>query len=132
MIGIATALRHGSATRPASCHVDLGDYQPGYTDDNARIFEKLATANEINLVHLYGGKVERVAYKLAPAVRLDTVPEIVAAIKVFDCYVYQSNDRTGWEDSSVAGWCRNVREQLVRSLPGFRAAYDAAPWGVSM
>lgn len=118
MIGIAGAL-------------DFGDYQPGRSDANRRIFDALAMSNAINLVHLYGGTVEPVPYKLPPTVSLDTVPEIVAAIKVFDCYVYQSSDFPGWDDSRVAGWCRNVKDQLIRSLPGFRAAYDAAPWGVT-
>lgn len=133
MIGIAATLRIGSPTRQASPYVELGDLTPGYTDDNVHIFARLAFSNAANLRYLYGdrapGPVNQ--YVLPPTVRLDTLDQVVAAIKVFKCYRYQSSDQPGWADSSTGIWVERVIDALVFAIPGYRRAYDAAPWGIS-
>ena len=53
------------------------------------------------------------------------VPNVVEALKVIDCYAYQSCEHPEWETSEAYKICAKLREMLITALPG----YNAAPWG---
>ncbi len=50
----------------------------------------------------------------------------VGAIKVAQCYRYQSNEHPEWEASDANKIVEMVIDGAISKLPG----YDAAPWGV--
>lgn len=50
----------------------------------------------------------------------------VAALKLIDCYEYQSCEHEEWDLSATKRFCHNLRSSLITSLPG----YDAAPWAI--
>lgn len=106
------------------------------TSDCERLFRQLADRNAWNLDYLYSrdGRCSPVPMpegQTFPDVCVNTLPEIVAAVKVIDCYVYQCCDRDGWDRDDVASMLRQLRDTLLRRLPGWKAAYEAAPWGVA-
>jgi hypothetical protein len=71
------------------------------------------------------GKVDcewLVPYKHVLAGRL---PTLVEALKLLDCYEYQSCEHLGWDTSQANLFCRGLRSVLIHALPG----YDEAPWG---
>jgi hypothetical protein len=42
------------------------------------------------------------------------------------CYEYQSCEHPNWRESEAFAMCQELRDRLVRELPG----YDTAPWGI--
>jgi hypothetical protein len=52
------------------------------------------------------------------------IPTAVEALKLIDCYEYQSCEHPGWKDSEAKRFCDAARRNLVSLLPG----YDTAPW----
>lgn len=131
IVAIADALRCGGVNRHPSPYVGFCGMDAGYSDTNPRIFAALAKANADSVGSRYSEVVEPVPYEEPRSVRLDTATEIIAAIKVLDCYVYQSSEAPGWERSTVGRWCAQLRDVLVRSLPGFEAAYREAAWSLT-
>lgn len=50
----------------------------------------------------------------------------VTALKLIQCYEYQSCEHDGWKDSYAKRFCEQLTSSLIGCLPG----YDAAPWGI--
>lgn len=132
LIGVMQALPRQPGADPFRC----SGYLPAFPENAARIFEAMAEYNAVGVHACYEGRhgdVEPVPVPDGcrfPAVTVGTVGEIVAAIKAVDCYVYQSCDAPNWDTSVVARWMRELREALIRCLPGYEAAYRAAPWSI--
>jgi hypothetical protein len=42
---------------------------------------------------------------------------------------YQACEHPGWEAGEVHGWLVALRRYLIRRIPGFADAYEAANWG---
>lgn len=134
IIGIADALQCGSPTRAPSPYVDLLGMEVGYTDITPRVFDLLARANADSVNFRYMHEPERcepVPFVAIPRVSLDTLADVVAAIKVLDCYDYQSCEVPDWRTSAVCQWIERVRAALFRAIPGYLAAYNAAPWSIT-
>jgi hypothetical protein len=131
IVGIADALRRGGVNFSPCPYLDLKGTEPGYTDGDRRIFGHLAAANAASVGYRYNESVEPVPYVAIPRVSLDSMADVVAAIKVIDCYEYQSCEPPGWEESDVCRWIKELHASLLRAIPGFSRAYDAAPWGVA-
>jgi hypothetical protein len=51
-------------------------------------------------------------------------PTPVEALKLIDCYEYQSCEHPEWEGSLAQAFCRSLRGNTIDRLPG----YDEAPW----
>ena len=62
-----------------------------------------------------------VPFKFNPVVRR---PTPVQALKLLDCYEYQSCEHPGWQTSEAKAFCDVLRRNLIHRLPG----YDEAPW----
>lgn len=62
---------------------------------------------------------------VAPRAPLRLTLTTAAALKAVDCYEYQSDNHPGWEGSDAWRFCRGLRAEILRTMPG----YDAAPWG---
>lgn len=50
--------------------------------------------------------------------------QAIAAIKLLDCYEYQSCEHKEWETSDARKFCDHLRRKLVTYVPG----YDEAAW----
>lgn len=50
----------------------------------------------------------------------------VAVLKAIDCYVYQSCEDPGWEESNARRFCDALRKLAISKLPG----YDDAAWEI--
>ena len=50
----------------------------------------------------------------------------VTALKAINCYQYQACESDDWETTRAYAFCQDLKESLIRALPG----YDDAPWGV--
>lgn len=61
------------------------------------------------------------AYRHQPPKRL---PTVVEALKLLNCYEYQSCEHDGWETSEASAFIKGLRRALIYALPG----YDQAPW----
>lgn len=64
--------------------------------------------------------VERYSYPVMGG----RVPSPVEALKLIDCYEYQSCEHDGWRDSEAKRFCEALRSALIGALPG----YEDAPW----
>lgn len=51
-------------------------------------------------------------------------PSAVEALKLIDCYEYQSCEHPGWRESAARRFCDALRGALITALPG----YAEAPW----
>jgi hypothetical protein len=51
----------------------------------------------------------------------------VTILKAIDCYVYQSCEHEGWQDSEARKWCEALRAEAITELPG----YQDAPWQIT-
>jgi hypothetical protein len=51
-------------------------------------------------------------------------PNPVQALKLIDCYEYQSCEHEEWETSEVRAFCQRLRRSVIQTLPG----YHDAPW----
>lgn len=51
-------------------------------------------------------------------------PSAVEALKLLDCYEYQSCESAEWHTSEAKQFCDTLRDHLISRLPG----YDEAPW----
>ena len=109
----------------------LGAYAPGGLDFDATnaatwgpTFDRLATANAASVGARYRETCEAVP---RPA-RLLTVAPVpaIAAIKLIDCLIYQSDCAPGWAGSEVDRTLQQVKGALVAKLPG----YGAAEWSI--
>jgi len=111
---------------------------PRNTDEAAALYGRLSRENWDSLQARYPDSGSECPEAL-PSVWLHrtftqrlpllTVPDIAAAMKALDCYEYQACEHDGWEKSDVKAWCHILRRGLLMRLPGFDAAYSAAPWG---
>lgn len=52
-------------------------------------------------------------------------PSVVEALKLINCFSYQSCEHPGWEKSEALAFCTVLTSALIDELPG----YEAAPWG---
>ena len=108
--------------------------RPMLNMDCEEMFADMARFNVWNLAHLYPKHTHTTEVMPDdcpfPASPIGTVGDIVKAIKLVDCFVYQCCDMPGWDASRTAASMRQLREILIRRLPGYRAAYDAAPWSI--
>lgn len=52
------------------------------------------------------------------------IPTPVAALKLVDCYEYQSCEHPEWEGSEASRFCDALRRKLIDALPG----YEEAAW----
>jgi hypothetical protein len=50
----------------------------------------------------------------------------VQVLKAIAFYTYQSCEHPGWATSEARDLCDQIRDAVIRTLPG----YDAAPWGI--
>lgn len=50
----------------------------------------------------------------------------VAALKLLQCYEYQSCEHGDWKASATRRFCDHLKDALIMQLPG----YDAAPWDI--
>jgi hypothetical protein len=109
----------------------LGAYSPkgiGFDPTNADTwgptFDRLATANAASVGARYSETCEAVP---RPA-RLLTVAPVpaIAAIKLIDCLIYQSDCAPEWAGSEVERTLQQVKGALVAKLPG----YGAAEWSI--
>lgn len=97
------------------------------------LFEILAQANADSVAARYNETTEPVPVPedfAASAMPVRTLADIAAAIKLIDCYEYQSCEAPDFEKSAVAIWCRHARRELTHRIPGFAAAYSTADWSV--
>lgn len=51
-------------------------------------------------------------------------PTPVEALKLINCYEYQSCEHPEWEDSEAYLFCESLKSSMIGMLPG----YDDAPW----
>lgn len=98
--------------------------------DEDRVGQMLWDANAISLAHRYGvGHHDMLTEQYKRGFHFTwprVMPTTVEALKLADCYVYQScEDQEFWADSEAKRFVDAYRLQLVRNLDG----YDAAPWG---
>lgn len=98
------------------------------------LLDRLARENRRSVASRYNEAEEPMpAHPRAfPIVRVRDVSSVARAIKALDCYEYQACEHDGWAASEVAAWCSQLRRALVRRIPGFEAAYEAAPWGAAV
>ena len=61
------------------------------------------------------------AYRYQPP---RSVPTVVEALKLLDCYEYQSCEHEEWESSEARNFVESLRRALIKELPG----YDHAAW----
>jgi hypothetical protein len=54
------------------------------------------------------------------------IPTVVEALKLIDCYEYQSCEHDGWKTSQAKRVCEKLRGNLITALPG----YEAAKWSI--
>lgn len=52
-------------------------------------------------------------------------PTPVEALKLIDCYAYQSCEHPEWKESEAKSFCDALRSNTIGGLPG----YEDAPWG---
>jgi hypothetical protein len=52
------------------------------------------------------------------------VPTPVEAIKLINCYTYQSCEHPQWKSSPAKSFCQALLDSLICQVPG----YDEAPW----
>lgn len=93
-------------------------------DDERAAFEMLSIENAKSVGYRYNEPTKPVAYISwqvgAPS------PSIIEAIKLLDCYEYQSCERPEWEETETFRWCYRLRRALCRALPG----YSKSEWEV--
>jgi len=67
-------------------------------------------------------------YWLAPYVyhQPSRIPSVVEALKLIDCYEYQSCEHDGWKTSQAKRLCEKLRGNLITALPG----YESAKWSI--
>lgn len=54
----------------------------------------------------------------------------VAVIKAIDCLDYQCCETDDWRQTEAFAILQAIKEAAVENLPGYKAAYEAAPWGI--
>lgn len=69
------------------------------------------------------GQRELLNYRHKPDRAIRT-PTVVEALKLIDCYEYQSCEHDEWETSEAFRFCAALRSHLIHRLPG----YSQAPW----
>jgi hypothetical protein len=101
-------------------------------DDRRLVFHRLSRENARSVGYRYGEEPFLVPYspgEMFPIVALRSMADVVQAIKALDCYEYQACEHPGWEAGEVHGWLVALRRYLIRRIPGFADAYEAAEWG---
>jgi hypothetical protein len=98
------------------------------------VFFRLARENARSLDHRYPEDHECPPVPCPigerfPVVPLRTIGDVAQAIKALDCYEYQACEHPEWERGEVHGWLVALRRYLIRRIPGFADAYEAAEWG---
>lgn len=125
LIGIAHALhragKHGSTdyTRPENAEDLYTTFAKANADSVAIYYQEECEPEPVP-----EGGLE------VPVVLLRTLDEIAAAIKAIDGFAYQCDCVDAWEETEVGCWCRDARRALIDMIPGFAAAYRAAPWSL--
>jgi hypothetical protein len=97
------------------------------TDQDAT-FQKLCDENVRSLVARYGELHQDADEGMSwiPARRPLPDRSIIEALKLIDCYRYQSCEHEGWEGSEAEKWTRGLYTRLVSLLPG----WNDAPWSL--
>ena len=62
-----------------------------------------------------------IPFKYSPMCK---IPDAVEAIKLIQCFEYQSCEHPEWEQSKAKAFCEALTRNQFRRLPG----YDDAPW----
>ena len=83
----------------------------------------LWTENRVSVNHRYNQKGGLQSYRFA---RYPGDVDPVVVLKSIRCYVYQSCEHPGWEQSEARAFCDALTLACFDKLPG----YDAAPWGI--
>jgi hypothetical protein len=102
-------------------------------DGGVALYKMFAQENADSVEARYDEPTEPVPVPerlVLPAIPLRTVADVAAAIKLVDCYEYQTNDAPDYEESDAASWCRNMRRELMQRIPGFCDAYMNASWSI--
>lgn len=61
-----------------------------------------------------------------PHAYMRTVFDPAVLAKQVNCYEYQACEHPAWEESKAHEMCQDIKEHLLRNLPG----YEDAPWGI--
>lgn len=88
---------------------------------------RLLAENYNSVNYRYGEDEKPEAYKWArigPACPVSR--EAGKVLKQIDCYEYQACDHPCWEKSWAYSFCRAMRNECIRHVPG----YEKAPWGI--
>jgi hypothetical protein len=93
--------------------------------------------NAVAISHRYTNLREEVAiYEFPPGFTSDyttieyeyrrpsRLPTIVEALKLIDCYTYQTCKHHSWRETDAFWFCCALRGELIATLPG----YADAPW----
>ena len=87
-----------------------------------RVGAMLWNENMRSVDHRYEQANDREVYRFTEYDKMQPV----MALKLIDCYEYQSCEHDEWESSEAHAFCQALRKTLIHSLPG----YDDAPWGL--
>jgi hypothetical protein len=123
---ITTAIVGASDSEPGWYPAHLGAQQIDLFNAS-RIGAVLWNENLISILYRYP-RDKSSDYDAPEDYKFQTQPKVstAQAIKLIDCYAYQSCEHDGWETSASAKFCNELRGQLTSKMPG----YDAAQWGV--
>lgn len=106
---------------------NLGDcMEPGTNDEE--LFAILAGENAASVGYRYNEDTEVVPFVQPKHAHVQIVgmAAVARAMKAIQGYEYQSCEHPGWRDSHAHEYCQRLRAALIRRIPGFGAAYEAA------
>jgi len=96
--------------------------------DRGELFRMLLDANLASLDEKYG---EGTDIAIATEYRFDPMAgrglSVVALLKALNCYEYQSCESDDWEESQAHKYSHEMKEMLIRELPG----YEQAAWEIT-
>lgn len=91
-----------------------------------RVGAMLAAENVRSVNHRYDEAEDEGPY----VHKRGAVIDAVQAIKAIDCYEYQSCEHPDWKESEAYAFCAALRHRMVKRIPGFAEAYEAAKWEI--
>lgn len=94
-----------------------GNKRAALNMDERAAFEMLSIENAKSVGYRYNESTKPVEY--VPLSFGARSPTIVEALKLLDCYEYQSCERPEWAETETFRWCYRLRKALCQALPGY-------------
>jgi hypothetical protein len=93
----------------------------------SEIGQKLLDENvrSVNYRYRETDKAERYEFK-----RWTRPLQAITVIKAIECLDYQSCETDDWRQTEAFAILQAIKDAAIENLPGYKAAYDAAPWGM--